>query len=151
MANINITGQFLNKDKREHEAIVVTVPAVIVPTSGRTNAAPQYIQANDTLTASVVPESSVLGKSYLIIEEAFPTGTTITVTGYGATLFNAVVGTATGITISTAVDKLSTTGGDVVVSILNGTAGNILTGKVKVVLDTIPYNVKNGRYSVKPV
>jgi hypothetical protein len=151
MANINITGQFLNKDKREHEAIVVTVPAVIVPTSGRTNAAPQYIQANDTLTASIVPEKSIMGKAYLVIEEAFPAGTTITVTGYGATLFNAVVGTATGLTISTIVDKLMTTGGDVVVSILNATPGNILTGKVKVVIDTIPFNVKNGRYSVNAV
>jgi hypothetical protein len=151
MANINITGQFLNKDKREHESLVVTVPAVIVPTSGRTNAAPQYIQANDTLTASIVPEKSIMGKAYLVIEEAFPAGTTITVTGYGATLFNAVVGTATGLTISTIVDKLMTTGGDVVVSILNATPGNILTGKVKVVIDTIPFNVKNGRYSVNAV
>lgn len=151
MANINITGQFLNKDKREHEALVVTVPAVIEPASGRTNAAPKYIQANDTLTASVVTANSILGKSYLVIEEAFPAGTTITVTGYGATLFTAVVGTATGITTSTAVDKLATAGGDVVVSILNATPGDILTGKVRVVLDTIPYNVKNGRYSVNAV
>ena len=151
MANINITGQFLNKDIREHESLVVTVPAVIVPTSGRTNAAPQYIQANDTLTASVVTAGSIMGKAYLVIEEAFPTGTTITVTGYGATLFNATVGTATGITVSTIVDKLMTVGGDVVVSILNATTGNILTGKVKVVIDTIPYNVKNGRYSVNAV
>lgn len=151
MANINVTGQFNNKEKREHEALVVTVPAVIVPTSGRTNAAPQYIQANDTATASVVPAKSIMGKAYLVIEEAFPTGTTITVTAYGFTIFSAIVATSTGLTISATVDKLMTTGGDVVVSVLNLTAGNILTGKVKVVIDTIPYTVKNGRFSVNPV
>ena len=151
MATVNITGQFLNKEKRSHDTIVVTVPSVLVPTSGRTNAAPQYIQANDVMSAAVVEAGSVLTKAYLIIDEAFPTGTTITVTGYGQTLFTAVVATATGLTVSSVVDKYLAAGGSLTVAVLNASAGNIVTGKVRLVVDTISPLIKTGSYAVIPV
>jgi len=152
MATVNITSQYLNKDKREHEAVVVTLPAMLLTNGGRTNPNPTYVQYADANVASVVPASIITGKAYLIVEEAFPTGTTATIAGPGGTLFNAVSVAATGITVSTVVDQLALTAGNLTITLGHLTStGDITTGKLKVVLDYVPYTVKNGRYAANPV
>ncbi|MCI4437401.1 MAG: hypothetical protein JHC33_11400 [Ignisphaera sp.] len=152
MATVNFTGQFLNKDKREHEAVVVTLPALLAPNGGRTNPNPTYVQVADVMRASVLPKECIIGKCYLIVEEAFPAGMTVTVTVGGTAMHSDVSVAATGITVSSAVDKLIIAGGDVDISIGHATVtGNVTTGKLRVVVDTIPYTVKNGRYAVNPV
>lgn len=152
MATVNITNQYLNKDKREHESVSVTLPAMLQTNGGRTNPNPVYVQYADAHVAGVVPAQVITGKAYLVIEEVFPAGTTITVAGPGGTLFSAVAGTALGVTVSSVVDQLALTAGNITITVGHVSAtGNVTTGKCKVVLDYIPYNVKNGRYAANPV
>lgn len=151
MAAVNISGQFLNKDKREHEAVVVTLPAKLSTNGGRTNPNPVYVQYADTNVASVLPAEIITGKSYLVVEEAFPAGTTATVTVGGSAAFTAVSVATTGITVSALLDQLELTATDVVITIGHvSSTGNVTTGKLRVVTDYIPYTVKNGRYAINP-
>ncbi len=149
---ITITEQFLNQDKRETEAITVTLPAVLDEGGGRTNAAPTYVVVAEEYLAAVAPKQSIVGKSYLVVEEAFPAGMLATVSIGGVALFTAVSVAAAGIAVSAVEDELLLAGGDVSITITHATVtGNIETGKLKVVNSYIPYTVKNGRYSVVPV
>ncbi|MCI4435352.1 MAG: hypothetical protein JHC33_00895 [Ignisphaera sp.] len=152
MATVNISGQFLNAEKREHEAVVVTLPALLSPNGGRANPNPTYLQVADVMTANVLPKEVITGKVYLLVEEAFPAGMTATVTVGGTTTNTAVSVAAAGLTASASVDLLKANGGTVTVTINHATVtGNITTGKLRVIVDTIPYTVRNGRYAVNPV
>ena len=146
----SITTRFLNQDKRESEALTVTLPAVLDEGGGRLQSAPSYAQFGEAYTASVAPKESILGKTYLIVEEAFEALSTVTVTIGGVAMFTGVAISATGITVSAAEDALLLAGGDVVITLNVGT-GDATVGKLKVVTNYTPYTVKNGRFSVVPV
>ena len=146
---VSITGRFLNQDKREFEALAVTLPSVLNPGGGRLQAAPEYVQYGESYVASVTPAKAIGGKTYLLVEEAFPTGTTATVTVDGNDVFTDVAVDAKGLTTSTVEDFLMETGGDVVITLGGGT-GDVVTGQLKVVTNYVPYTVKNGRYSDVP-
>jgi len=146
----SITTKFLNPDKRESEALTVTLPAILDEGGGRLQAAPSYAQFGEDYVASVAPKESILGKSYLLVEEAFEALATVTVTIGGVALFTDVLVSSTGLTVSAAEDELLLAGGDVVITLGVG-SGDATVGKLKVVTNYTPYTVKNGRYSVVPV
>jgi hypothetical protein len=148
---VSITGKFLNQDKREYEALTVTLPSVLNPGGGRLNTPPEYVQYGETYVASVTPAKAIGGKTYLLVEEAFPTGATATITVDGQAVFTDVAVDATGLTTSSVEDFLMQTGGDVNVTIGHATeTGDVVTGELKVVTNYVPYTVKNGRYSDVP-
>jgi len=152
MAVRNITNRFLNENKRYTEAVVVTVPSVLKQGGGRSQALPEYVQVADALTAGVIEKDTLVTKAYLIVDEEFPTGTVATkatITIGGTTYFTGVDVDATGVTVSSEVDNLFATGGDVVVTLAgaDSATGDITTGKLRVVVDTIHPDLKNGQYA----
>jgi len=150
MADVNITSKWLNQDKRESEAITVTLPSVAQMGGGRTNRLDVYNQFGDVHAAYVVPAGSIVQKAYLIIEEAFPAGALIEATIAGATvLFTAIDATVVGLTVGTTEDLLYLNDTNIAITVSGGT-GDITTGVAKVVVETIPFNEKNGRYSSFP-
>jgi len=150
MADVNITSRYLNQDKREGEAITVSLPAVSNVGGGRTQKSPVYNQFGDLHIAYVIPNNSITQKTYLVIEEAFPAGATISVnTIAGAQLFSGVDATVLGLTVATLEDELFIETDAIRITVDGGT-GDILTGLARVVTETIPYLEKNGRYSSFP-
>lgn len=146
-----ITDKFLNQDKRETEALTVTLPAVLDEGGGRTNSLPTYVQVAEEFVAAVSPKEAVLGKSYLVVEEAFPAGMTVTVSINGTAIFTDVSVAAIGLTTSATEDVLLLTSGNVSITINHATVtGDVAVGKLKVVNNYTPYTVKNGRYSNAP-
>jgi hypothetical protein len=144
----SITSKFLNQMKRETEALAVTVPALLNEGGGRTNAAPEYVQGGVAYTAAVAPKEAITGKTYLLVEEAFPATTTVTITIGGTAVFTDAPVSSTGLTVSTVEDMLLLAGSDVSVTV-SGT-GDVTTGKLQVITNYTPYTVKNGRYTDVP-
>lgn len=145
----SITAKFLNQNKRETEALTVTLPAILDEGGGRIQAAPTYTQFGEAYVAAVAPKESILGKSYLVVEEAFEATATATVTINGIAIFTDAPISSTGLLASTVEDELLLVGGDV--SITLGTlSGDATVGKLKVVSNYTPYTIKNGRYSDVP-
>ena len=142
----NITNMFMNENKRYAEAVVVTVPAVLKAGGGRSQAEPVYVQGGDVLVASVIEADTLAKKVYLNITEAFPAGATVTVTVGGVSMFAAVPGTATGVTVSATEDEHFWVKGDVEVTI-GGITGDVLTGKLNVIVDALHASLKNGQYA----
>lgn len=145
----SITAKFLNQDKRETEALTVTLPSILEEGGGRLQSAPTYAQFGEDYIAAVAPKESVLGKSYLLVEEAFEATATATVTINGIALFTDAPVSATGLVTSTVEDELLLAGGDVVIT-LGTLTGDATVGKLKVVTNYTPYTIKNGRYSDVP-
>lgn len=145
----SITTRFLNQDKRESEALTVTLPAIIEEGGGRANAAIVYAQGGEEYVAAVAPKQSITGKAYIVVEEAFIAGTTADITIGGQALFSAADVAATGIVVSTAEDLLLETGGDVSIT-LSG-SGDLTVGKLRVIVNYTPYMVKNGRFANTPL
>ena len=141
----NITARHLNDQKRTAEAVTVTVPAIAREGGGRTLQPPVYYQYGDDLQASVLNAGTVVQKTYLIVEEAFPASSTVTVSVNGTAVFTDADITAKGLTASTTEDLLIETAGNVVITIGGGT-GDITSGKLKVVCEIISTQLKNGNY-----
>jgi hypothetical protein len=149
---VTITHDFLNQAKREEEALTVTLPSLLREGGGRAGVAPQYVVYGESYVASVVVKNSIATKFYAVVEEAFPTGATATINVGGTDVFVDLAVDATGATVSTTEDVYFTTGGDVTITINHATeTGNVVNGKLKVVVPYIPFNVKNGRYSDVPL
>lgn len=148
MATLNITNRYLNRDKRYAEAVVVTLPSQLEEGGVRLSTPPVYAQQDDSYTATVVERESIVKKCYLIIDEAFPASTVLAVS-VGVTAFHADIdATAEGLTASATEDLLVTAGATVTITPSGGTAGDITTGKARVVLDVVSTELNNGNYSV---
>jgi len=150
MANVNITSRHLNQDKREAEAITVELPAVSNQGGGRTNKGPVYYKYGDVHQAYVVPANSIIQKVYLNIEEAFPASSVVVVNVAGTEFIAVTQSVATvAFVVSATEDVLSATPGLIDITVTGGgTAGDdIIAGRLSVVVETIPYKEKNGRYS----
>jgi hypothetical protein len=148
---VSITHDYLNQAKREEEALTVTLPSLLREGGGRAGTLPSYVQYGESYLASVVVKNSIAPKLYLVVEEAFPTGATATVTVGGTAAFTDLAVDATGANVSATEDVYFTTGGDVSITINHATeTGNVNVGKLKVVVPYIPFDVKNGRYSDVP-
>ena len=146
MATVNITDRFLNQDKRYDEAVVVTIPAILSQGGGRSQAQPVYVQGGDALTASVIEADTVISKAYLIVDEAFPAGATLDVDIAGTAYFTAVDLTVVGMAVSTEEDNYLANS-QTVTSVVGGVAGDVTTGKARIVLDTIHPSLKNGMFA----
>ena len=146
MAQVNITARHLNQDKRTAEAIVVTVPAIAQERGGRTLQPPMYYQFGDTLVANVLNAGTIVQKSYLIVEEPFPSGATATVSINGVDVFTDSTIDAKAVVVSTQEDIFVEAGATVEVTI-NGGTGDIITGKLKVVSEILSTNLTNGNYA----
>ena len=146
MADINITSRHLNQDKRTAEALVVTVPAIAQERGGRTLQPPLYYQFGDKLIATVLTPGTLVQKSYIVIEEAFPSGATVTVTVNGTAVFTDAAIDAKGTLVSTTEDQYVETGGTVEI-VINGGTGDITVGKLKVVSEILSTNISNGNYA----
>ena len=146
MATINITNRFLNENKRYTEAVVVTVPAILNEGGGRTQAQPTYLQGGDSMTAQVIEADTLITKAYLRVIEPFPAGALIAVDIAGSTMFTSIDGTATGVTVSS-IEDLYLANTQTVTVVVTGITGDITTGKLAVVLDTIHASLNNGQYA----
>ena len=142
----NITSRHLNQDKRTAEAIVVTVPAVMQESAGRTLQPPKYYQYGDALVANVLNAGVIVQKTYLIVEEPFPTGATATVNANGITLFTDSTIDAKAVVVSTHEDIFVEAGATIEITI-NGGTGDITTGKLKVVSEILSTNLTNGNFA----
>ncbi len=146
MATLSITELFGNKQKRYTEALVVTIPSVLKSGGGRSQAQPVYIQGGDSLTAQVIEKDTYITKAYLNIIEAFPAGALIAVDIAGSIFFTAIDGTATGVVVS-AIEDLHLSEKQTVTTVITGITGDIVTGKLAIVLDTVHASLKNGKYA----
>jgi len=145
----NTTSKYLNQDKRESEAITVTLPAVSNIGGGRAQRSPVYNQFAEEYVAYVVPAGSIVQKAYVIIEEAMPAGALLEVTVGGTVVATGVLADAVAMTVAGTEDLWFPNDTNIKMVVTGGT-GDILTGIAKVVVETIPYNEKNGRYSSFP-
>lgn len=146
MAIQNITELFNNQQKRYAEAVVVTIPSILKAGGGRSQAEPIYIQGGDSLTAAVIEEDTLIKKAYINIIEAFPTGALLAVDIAGTTMFTSVDGTAEGIVVSTTED-LHLANKQTVTTVVSGVTGDVTTGKLSIILDTVHASLKNGQYA----
>ena len=117
----NITSRHLNQDKRTAEALVVTVPAIAQERGGRTLLPPIYYQFGEVLQATVLSPGMIIQKAYVVVEEAFPASTTVTVAAGGTALFTDLDVTSKGINVSTSEDEWIETGGNIEVTFGGGT------------------------------
>ena len=148
MAYINVTPQFGNQDKRSAEAVVMTCPAMIKEGSARTGQGPEYITSGDAWTAATVEADTIVKKAYLIIDEAFPANTKLSVDIAGTPYFVDVDGAVEGIVVSTEEDGYFKLGQTITVGVVNGTAGtSIESGVCRVVLDEVSVSLRNGNYA----
>ena len=146
MATVNITNRFLNENKRYTEAVVVTIPAVLNEGGGRTQNAPAFLQGGDSLAAQVIETDTLITKAYLNITEAFPAGALIAVDVAGTTYFTSIDGTATGVTVSTIEDSYLANK-QTVTTVVSGITGDVTTGKLTIIFDTIHASLNNGQYA----
>jgi len=148
MAYVNVTPQFGNQDKRLAEAVVMTCPAMIKEGSARTGQGPEYIASGDAWTASTVEADTIVKKAYLIIDEAFPTDTKLSVDIAGIAYFTDIDGAAEGVVISTEEDTYLKLGQTITVGIVKGPAGTqVESGVCRVVLDKVSVSLRNGYYA----
>ena len=148
MAYVNITNRFTNQQKRYAESVVMTCPAVINEGGGRANIEPTYIGSGDAWTANIVEADTIGKKVYLIIDEAFPTGTTISVDIAGTAFFTDAAADAVGTTVSTVEDTLWKNGQTITTMAVNGAAGSPITeGVARVVIDSVSLSLNNGNYA----
>ena len=148
MAYISIGERFNNRDKRFAESVVMTCPALYEEGSPRTGSEDKYIGSGDAFTAQIVEPATIIKAAYLIIDEAFPAGTTITVEIAGTNYFVDAAGDAIGITVSTTENVLLNNKQTITATFVNGTAGTPITeGVARVVLDTVSTRLKNGNYA----
>jgi len=143
---VNLTNRFLNENKRYTEGVVVTIPAVLNEGGGRTSSTPTYIQGSDSLTAQVVEADTIIQRAYLIVDEAFPAGALGAVDIAGSTYFTSIDLTATGITVS-AIEDAHLANKQTVTTVVSGITGDVVTGKLRVVLDTMHPSLNNGQYA----
>jgi len=146
MASTDITNRFLNQDKRYDEAVVVTVPAILSQGGGRSQAQPIYLQGGESVKAGVIEPDTIITGAFLIVDEAFPAGATVSVDIAGTSYFGSVDVTGTGMTVSTETNNFLAKSQTLVV-VVSGVAGDITTGKLRVVLDTIHPSLKNGQFA----
>jgi len=145
---ISIQNRFNNQDKRYAEAIVMTCPAMYEEGGQRAGTPPKYVTSGDSYTAQIVEPGTIVKKAYLVIDEAFPTGATISVDVAGNTFFSDAPADAKGITVSTLEDVHLANKQTISVMIVNGTEGTVIQeGVARVVFDTVSINLKNGNYS----
>jgi hypothetical protein len=148
MAYVNVTNRFLNQDKRYSEAVVMTCPAIIDEGSQRANIGPTYITSGDAWTAQTIESDTIIQKVYLIIDEAFPANTTISVDIAGTAYLTDVDGSVEDMTTSTTEDVLIKNPQTITVGVVNGPAGTeIQTGVARVVIETVHPSLKNGQYA----
>lgn len=147
-AYINVTNRFLNQDKRYTEAVVMTCPAQLDDGGQRTGTPPTYIQSGDAWTAATIEPDTIISKVYLIVDEAFPSGATLSVDIGGTAFLSGVAADATGLTVSTTEDVLMKNGQTITVGITSGTPGtNVTVGSARVVVEAIHPSLKNGQYA----
>ena len=145
---ISIADRFNNRDKRYAESVVMTCPAVYDEGSPRTGSGDKTITSGDAYTAAIVEPNTIVKGAYLIIDEAFPTGATISVDIAGTSYFTDVAADSVGMTVSTLENQFLRNGQTISVMVVNGAAGTpIAEGVARVVLDTVSTNLKNGNYA----
>jgi len=145
MAIVNIVNRHLNNQKREAEAIVVTVPAIAQENGGRVMTPPVYYQYGDTLVGPTIGPNTIIQKAYLVVREAFPTGATATVKVGNTEVFTDLAIDAKVVSVSTHEDMFSEVGMGIEVVISGGT-GDITVGEFEVVLEILSCNIKKGSY-----
>jgi hypothetical protein len=145
---IGITARFGNQDKREAAGVVVTCPAMVEEAGHRTGTPPKYITSGDAWTAQVVGPDTIGKKAYIVIDEPFPAGTTLSVDIAGTALFTDAAADAKGITVSAVEDLYFEALQTVTIGVVNGTAGTQITeGVARIVLDVANPGVRTGSYA----
>ena len=146
MATINLTNRYNNQDKRFAESVVMTIPAQLEEGGARLATPPVYVQYGDAQTAAVIEPDTIAKGYYLVIDEAFPAGTTVDVDIAGTAIFTNVQVSSTGVTTSTVENTLYKNGQTITVT-FSGSTGDVTTGVARIVIDTVSPSLKNGNYA----
>jgi hypothetical protein len=146
MATVNLTNRYNNQDKRFAESVVMAIPAQLEEGGARLSTPPVHAQYGDALTAAIIEPDTIIKTAYLIIDEAFPAGTTVDVDIAGTAYFTAVDVTSEVMVVSS-VQNGHFKNGQTITVVFSGGTGNITTGVARVVLDTVSPLLKNGNYA----
>ena len=135
----DLRGLFQNNRRREHNAVTVTVPAVITPADLRTGTA-AVLAAAGTYTLLTIPAGSVISRAYLVIDDAYDSTTATIAVSIGATaVLTATTCKVVGLTASTGgLPLLITAPPDVVAT--SALTGTVTTGTAKFVIEFVDYD-----------
>ena len=145
MASIDLTNRYTNQQKRFAEAVAMVIPSQLEEGGSRLATPPVYIDFADSVKASIIEADTLVKKAYLIIDEAFPAGATITVDIAGTTYFAAAP--LDGGLVVSAIEDQHFVNGQTITCTFGGGSGAIMTGVARIVLDSVSPRLKNGNYA----
>ena len=136
MASYDLTYENGNNFENESSAVAVTAKAQIRPESGRGVSPALFIGAGDVITSGSVNANSVIGKIYLVTEEAM--AGTVTVAIGGTEVFPAGTSVSSvGLAVSAIEDVYVTTPENITITFSDAqTAGQIKVAYEFISLDT---------------
>ncbi len=146
MANtINLSSQFENNLRRVSEVGVATFPARISVNGDRLGQAAEFAKAGDLHQVYTIPADSIATKIYIIVDEVFDAGTTVTlktIQGTAKTIKSGAVLTTKGVTVATLVDTYF----DKADGISAVFSKDVTKGSFRVVAEFISGSTNNGIY-----
>lgn len=144
MANVNISALFENNLRRVSEVGVTTLHAVLANDGARLGTAPVYAKGGDNHLSYNIPADSIVPKFYIIVDEAFDTGTTLAITTIkdGLLVGDAVDLTVVGATLGALNDTYfpAVDGVDLVLN------QDVTMGKVRIICEYLSGETNNGAY-----
>ena len=150
MAFVSVADRWNNRQKRDVEAVVVTLDHLLDEGKG-TREAPEYIMSWDGYTADVIDADTIIKNVYCIVDECFPTGAALSVDIGGTAFYASVSGldSCTGNPIVSSVENVYFANGQTVtISVeLTGNPQPITQGKLRLVVETVRPGVTSGSYA----
>ena len=144
MASVNISALFENNLRRVSEVGVTTLHAVLANDGARLGTAPVYAKGGDQHLSYSIPADSIVPKFYFIVDEAFDTGTTLTVsTISGLALVTDLDLAVEGTSVSTETD-VSFPVSDGLNLVLNQ---DVTQGKIRVLFEYISGSTNTGVFA----
>lgn len=137
----DLRGLFQNNRRREAQAVVGTVPAIIEPADLREGTA-EVVVASGDYTLLTLPNNVVVHNVYLVVDEAYDSATSATFTASigGTSVFALPVNVkAVGLSAGTNVPLL-VTGGTADVVATMAITGATTTGTAKLVIEYVDYD-----------
>ena len=145
MANIDLSAKHENNLRRESGVGIMTFCAEVGDTGARLTSTIQYANATDHYIGYCIPKDAIVTKIYMIIDEAFDTGTTCTITTivdktavFAALTSLATAGKFVSATVDTYFDDVD--GFDILLS------QAVTKGKLRLVAEFIDMSTSDGSY-----
>lgn len=145
MAQLNISALFENNLRKISEVGVATLQAEVSNDGDRLGQGIVYAKGGDEHLVYTIPADSIAPKFYLIVDEAFDAGTTVTVTTIvdGLTVIAALTDVATVGPVVSALEDVYFDAADGFNIVLSQ---DVTQGKLRVVAEYISASTNNGIY-----